>query len=244
MGGSVSKKRPARKSKSNAKEGHSRSRLPAEPSKAVKSSPGRRRLAAFLTGPAVISGIAGAVPQATIEAAKLAIHEVTTQSSGAKTPKAFRVQSRYNVPIGSGGFIFSGAWGNYANATGVNQGVAVHLASEAVSVAFEDSGIQIASPAEKYRYTQWILSGNMTPAEAAEIFTQESPTPRLKRLVDLIRDDYVISSTGTAVRITSEKPTFYPRKERDIIHQSQDPKLKGVWFTPDLKAGPTNDPTT
>lgn len=219
-----------RTSKSTGKGPSGRS-LPVKVPTAAKSTSARRKtktisarhkLALFLTSPAVISGIAGAIPPYTITAAQMVAHEITTQSPRNKSLDSFSARGRHDVPIGSGGFAFGGAWGDYANATITNQGIATHLASMVVDVASEDARFHGAfNAAERWRYTQWVLAGNMTPAEAAELVTTESPTPKLETLLDLIQKDHSIVTTSGTV-------THQPITQEQSVPPSAQPETKFV----------------
>jgi hypothetical protein len=61
------------------------------------------------------------------------------------------------------------------------------MASQVVDIALRKAGCHNCDAASKRRYIQWILAGNMAPAEAAQVLAQRVFQLRIKPLRELIQ---------------------------------------------------------
>jgi len=147
---------------------------PSAPAKAPKTTKHskKRKAVAAIAAPAVISGLAGAVPQVTIDAAQQVVHAVTVG-----------YPATYKPNISGGGYEFSREWQGSSS----DQAAAVKMASQVVDIALRKAGWRDCDAASKRRYIQWILAGDMTPPEAAQVLVQRWFQPNIKPLRKLIR---------------------------------------------------------
>ena len=137
----------------------------------------RRKAIATGAASAVISGFAGGAPPVAINAMENALH-------------APAISSR--ADISGGGYYLSEEWqGSSSDRT-----AAIGMASQVVDIALRKAGCRNCDAASKRRYIQWILAGNMTPAEAAQVLAQRVFQLRIKplrELIQLIREEQGIN---------------------------------------------------
>lgn len=154
----------------------------AEPPASVKSratgKPSKRRKA-IATGAAsaVISGFAGGAPPVVVNAMENVFHASPASS---------------RADISGGGYYFSKEW----QGDSTDQTAAIGMASQVTDIALRKAGCHNCDAASKRRYIQWILAGNMTPAEAAQVLAQRTFQLRIKplrKLIKIIRDEQEVS---------------------------------------------------
>jgi hypothetical protein len=168
----------------------------------TKQVPKKRKIAAVLAAPAVISGFAGAIPQIAINAVQQAIHTGTAQ-------QPYGAQKA----VASGGeYYFGQEWQGGPSSPSSDQAAAVQMASDVVAIALRKAGWRDCDAAFKHRYIQWILAGNTTPPEAAQILALrifQAKTDPLKNLISLIKQDRPLVRTPSYYIPTH---TYGPRK--------------------------------
>lgn len=163
----------------------------AKPPEATKQTSKKRKIAAIVVAP-VISGLAGAAPPIAINAAQEAIHAGTAQQpSNVEKPAQQPINVKQTLASG-GEYYFGQEWQSGPSSPSSNQAAAEEMARNVVEIALRKAGWRNCDPAFKRRYIQWILAGNMTPPEAAQILAQrifQANTKPLKNLIRLIRQD-------------------------------------------------------
>jgi hypothetical protein len=132
---------------------------------ATRKDSRRRKFIATGAASAVISGFAGGAPPVAINAMENALHAPATSS---------------RADISGGGYYFSEEWQGSSSA-------AIGMASQVVDIALRKARCRNCDAASKRRYIQWILAGNMTPAEAAQVLAQRVFQLRIKPLRELIQ---------------------------------------------------------
>lgn len=153
--------------------------VPSDAPKAAREISRKSKIAAIMTTPAVITGLAGAAPAAAVDAVQHAIHDVTAQTASYK-------------PAASGGEYYLGRpWQGVTSSESYYQ-EAAGMAAKVVEIALRKAGWHDCDAASKRRYVQWILAGNMTPSEAAQVLVQkifQTNIPPLRELIRIIKKD-------------------------------------------------------
>ena len=102
--------------------------------KAIRSIPAGKKASShskknrgFLASAPVISGLAGAVPQITINAVQQVLHALSGQTS------------QHGKLASGGAYIFAGEWQNYVNSSDATQAIAEQMATNVVNIALRNS---------------------------------------------------------------------------------------------------------
>jgi hypothetical protein len=148
----------------------------------------KRKVIAGGAASAIISGFAGGVPPVAFNAVESALH----------APAA-----NVRANISGDGYYLSEEW----QGSGSDRAAAIGMASQVVDIALRKAGCRNCDAASKRRYIQWILAGNMTSAEGAQILAQSVFQFRIKplrELVQLIREEQSVDkrSLHPAVKAT------------------------------------------
>lgn len=157
-------------------------------------------------------GLAGAqvaiAGQAGLGLAQEAIHgvrEVITSPSG-------------QLPdLSGGGYFFSKDWEGYAASITASQISAERMAELVVEIALQETARGLPDAAAKRRLVQWVLAGNMTPAEAATILAG-GPRPDCPQL-EALKYEIIRSTTFTV--------SMSPPATSDVLTSDDHSSVKG-----------------
>jgi hypothetical protein len=143
---------------------------------------GRQRVAAVLTAPVVVGGLAGGAAQ------QLVITGSGQLAKGIQQIIQAVTAARQDTMVGVGGddFYLAGEWAS-ANMSSQQRSAAVDLAAQVVHLATEKACVTDISPEFRRRLVQWILAGSLDPRQAAEISVDGAEAADLAPLVDQIR---------------------------------------------------------
>jgi len=112
----------------------------------------------------------------------------------------------HQLPNLSGGeYFFSEEWKGYAATTTASQTAAERMAEKVVAIALRETMRSHADAAARRRLVQWVLAGNMTPAQAATVLAENSSaSQQLEELKRLIVLSIPGSGSRTYYRIPAE----------------------------------------
>lgn len=165
----------------------------------------REKFAAILVSPAFITGLAGAIPPAAIDLTHQTVQAVSTliHHNSSNSPSSSKSTSNKSGSAG-GEYYFGGEWQSAANRT-----AAIQAAKDVVDLALKRTGNESAIGAIRRIYIQWILAGNMTPAEVAQVVAtagvfDASVNPQFESLVQTMRDDIYLRPIGGDYTLSEE----------------------------------------